>query len=363
VKLSSSEKPKLNETHGQLLQRIGEAAAAIGTGAFHTSLLRILDCLIDADFKLVLRYSRHGKPVYLVNEGLPQSAVDLYLSGFYRFDPAQELWRKGSDIDVISFRDLAEGHQRSAEYFRVYAPRANIADDLGMFLPGLGGAAVAIFLERRRHRFSPHDVAQMRAVYPMFCELYRAHLNCFFESIAGQAPGSSSDSEIGRAFLVLDADARRICANTGWDEAECRYGEQLTAALWRLKSRGDEMVTIGDGLVLHREKLDSKFALAPGGYLHVLEHDARMLSSMDFEEVIAGFLNGVVTPREREIVRLMLLGYSMNDIADVLGVTRGTVKNHRQRLYDKLGISFERQIFAMFLNYLGNQTPVLAVVE
>jgi DNA-binding CsgD family transcriptional regulator len=66
----------------------------------------------------------------------------------------------------------------------------------------------------------------------------------------------------------------------------------------------------------------------------------------------------VVTPRERQIIRLMLLGNSMEEIGNFLGVSRGTVKNHRQRLYEKLGINFERQLFAMFLQFLAqeNQT-------
>jgi hypothetical protein len=279
----------LNHSHGLMLERIGHAVAALGTDRFHACLLRILDCLIASDIRLVLRYSRHAKPVYLVNEGLPRAAVDLYLAGYYQFDPAQELWRSGKNISVISFRDLSEELYRSStEYFSVYAPRVNIADDLGMFMPGIGGAAVAIFLERRRSRFSPEDAATMRLVYPMFCDLYRAHLNSFFGTIMTNEPSTASP-EVSRAFIVLDAEGRKIYASPAWNNAELTLGDEITAGKDLLRAKNNAVATIADGLVLHAERLHSTFPLAPDGYLYVLEHDVRMLGSMDFEGAIAKF--------------------------------------------------------------------------
>ena len=69
---------------------------------------------------------------------------------------------------------------------------------------------------------------------------------------------------------------------------------------------------------------------------------------------MARFLPDELTPREREIVRNILAGYSSEAIAKALDIGRGTVKNHRVRLYYKLDITTERELFSLFLDYLSN---------
>ena len=46
----------------------------------------------------------------------------------------------------------------------------------------------------------------------------------------------------------------------------------------------------------------------------------------------------------------MLRGYPNSAIATTLGLSAGTVKNHRSRLYTRLDITTEREIFSLFLN-------------
>ena len=50
-----------------------------------------------------------------------------------------------------------------------------------------------------------------------------------------------------------------------------------------------------------------------------------------------------LSARERDIVRLVLAGHPTAGIAAKLGITAGTVKNHRRRIYDKLDITSERE--------------------
>ncbi len=56
-----------------------------------------------------------------------------------------------------------------------------------------------------------------------------------------------------------------------------------------------------------------------------------------------------LTRREKEIVALILAGHPSLRIAQKLGISRGTVKNHRRRLYRKLDITSERELFVTFL--------------
>lgn len=58
--------------------------------------------------------------------------------------------------------------------------------------------------------------------------------------------------------------------------------------------------------------------------------------------------------RERELVQLVLAGHPTANIAERLGITVGTVKNHRRRIYDKLDITTERELFLQFFQHHGS---------
>ncbi|WP_173512092.1 helix-turn-helix transcriptional regulator [Sinorhizobium psoraleae] len=52
-----------------------------------------------------------------------------------------------------------------------------------------------------------------------------------------------------------------------------------------------------------------------------------------------------LSTRERELVDLILKGHPNATIATKLGIAAGTVKNHRARIYEKLDITTERELF------------------
>ena len=60
-----------------------------------------------------------------------------------------------------------------------------------------------------------------------------------------------------------------------------------------------------------------------------------------------------LSAREREIVALILKGYSSKAIAGGLGIALGTVKNHRKHIYRKLSITSQAGLFASFLHVIG----------
>lgn len=74
---------------------------------------------------------------------------------------------------------------------------------------------------------------------------------------------------------------------------------------------------------------------------------------LDFDAAVQGFTARGLTPRERQIVRLILAGFPGEAIARRLGIGAGTVRNHRKRLYAKLDITAERELFSLFLAYLA----------
>lgn len=73
-------------------------------------------------------------------------------------------------------------------------------------------------------------------------------------------------------------------------------------------------------------------------------------------QVIRAFDNfgeGYLTPREREVVRMVLRGHSSNSIGRQFQITTGTVKIHRKNIYAKLGISSQSELFSLFISYLS----------
>ena len=78
---------------------------------------------------------------------------------------------------------------------------------------------------------------------------------------------------------------------------------------------------------------------------------------LDFSTAVDAFTSSGFTPREREIIRLLLAGFSNSFIAKRLEIGVGTVRNHRKRIYAKLDVTTEREIFSLFIGYLANKDP------
>lgn len=64
--------------------------------------------------------------------------------------------------------------------------------------------------------------------------------------------------------------------------------------------------------------------------------------------VLSAALWPELSAREMELVELVLNGHPTATIAARLGIAPGTVKNHRARIYEKLDITTERELFLQF---------------
>ncbi|WP_293574124.1 helix-turn-helix transcriptional regulator [Phaeobacter sp.] len=74
------------------------------------------------------------------------------------------------------------------------------------------------------------------------------------------------------------------------------------------------------------------------------EPDRRTLTPIPFGE-------GLLTPREIEVVQLILKGHSSLSISLTLDIAIPTVKTHRKNAYAKLAISSQSQLLQAFLNW------------
>jgi DNA-binding CsgD family transcriptional regulator len=235
-------------------------------------------------------------------------------------------------------------------YRRVFQRQAHIADELGMLLPGVGRSSIALFVERSRGWFSKREIDLAKDIYPAIAGLYRAHLARVFAEL-GSGVGSSAAQATRRPTLLVDRDGQRVYASDAWRELEQRSRE-IKSAVAGLAGQAGETATLSDGQVLHVARLDADFPLAPGGLIYAIETMGLAPSRLTPREMVARFAPEL-TPRERDIVQLVVEGYPSATIAQRLGISRGTVKNHRRRLYEKLDITSERELFLLYVSWLS----------
>ena len=99
----------------------------------------------------------------------------------------------------------------------------------------------------------------------------------------------------------------------------------------------------------------SHWRLAPP--VPLKDPDEAALAPLTYAGAIAVFLPGVLTPKERQILQLSFAGFDNRAIAARLAITIGTVKNHKKRLYAKVDVTSEREVFSLFLGYLMGVEP------
>ena len=84
------------------------------------------------------------------------------------------------------------------------------------------------------------------------------------------------------------------------------------------------------------------------------------------QKVLSLFGSSVLTPREREVVRLILRGYPSKSVARELDISTQTEQVHRKNIYQKLLISSHSELFTLFFDAitvtpLADTDPLLAL--
>ena len=67
------------------------------------------------------------------------------------------------------------------------------------------------------------------------------------------------------------------------------------------------------------------------------------------DNALVKFGSSVLTPREGEILHLVLHGYSIKYIAEKLENSLETIKHHRKKIYIKLDVSSQSELFYLFI--------------
>lgn len=334
----------LDKDISESLARVVDAA---GTSEFYPELCAFLSRDIDWNARMILKYSKEAKPAYLWTDKVSQYDINLYLNRFYRLDPFFAFWRKNDGPAVMRMSASSDFLYQSSAYFRLFQPMVGSKDGLAVFLPVHGGAAMAVCFESRE-LYSERVVETLNGALPLLVALNTSHQRTVMRGLLDRSDGL--DHMVG-AMAIFAMDGSLLRANHEWRECAAST-PQLEQALDLFE--GDEPhaeVALEFG-ILKRTPLSDHVEIGPDGYVLSFEPGAAK-PPVSLAQMSQEFLADELTAREREIVTMIIEGASSQDIADALGVSEGTIKNHRKRLYKKLAINSERELLARFIRYFS----------
>jgi DNA-binding CsgD family transcriptional regulator len=322
-----------------------KAADSIGEIDFYDRLLEAVGSLVPHDLPALVRYSRTSPPDLVLPRIHRPNVEDRYGAYFYVFDPFYTYWRDGGAVGVVSLRLLAPADLWRSRYALEFLRDARIDDEIALFLPPFGDASPTLLLDRAKGRFSPAEMGRVRRVYPLVAAIHNAHLKLI---IGTGADLSGTPFDGARPLRIVDQAGRELVATPAWHALLTGPGE-IAGTVARLGATGPCTVALGPRL-LRRTRLPYDFGPAPGGYCDMIVGAEGLAGAAP--EGLPEALRSRLTVREVEIVTLTLQGFPVIEIARRLGLSRGTVKNHRGRIYDKLDITTERELFLEYISAL-----------
>lgn len=333
--------------------RLGQLARAIGTDQFHEQLLAAYGALIGYDSGWIIRYSRHAAPDVRFTINVPLHVLDLYQAGYYKDDPFHRFWARSPRPGVVRLGQVLPADDRT--YSEGFQAKARFVDEMAMILPVIGHTGLALFLQRAEMPFSVGDEAVSRLVFPCFEGFHRAHMGRLFYELRNRTE-AAEHAVIQLPTLILDRGGVTVFVNAAWRDAE-RSNPTIREAMDHTRHRdapqGDGVgVQISPCVSMRVETFDDNFPLAPGGRMFVLETAEAIDPVAERLETTLHRLHqdGAVTPRELDILGLMMRGKTTGEIAQALAVSKGTIKNHRLRMYRKFNVTSERALMTSLMS-------------
>ncbi|KJC38469.1 LuxR family transcriptional regulator [Bradyrhizobium sp. LTSP849] len=145
-----------------------------------------------------------------------------------------------------------------------------------------------------------------------------------------------------RKIFFNDSDIVDKCATAIWTGDTCFY-----VNFYRITAQG----RFADA---ERARLQ---AIAPAIGASVARHFQQAATATSDQSLAALFAMraplSALTPREQEVCRHILLGFSSEAISQALGISLHSTLTYRKRAYEKLGISAQNELFSIVLGLLA----------
>lgn len=329
----------------------GRVAESLGTSHFHRTVLDTLRQILPSDFAQVYHIDRSGRAVCMDPCDTPEDYCRSYETGFSLDCPLSRYWQKTARPGVVTLAQVLDDQEHYGTYFADFYHPIGLVDEIGMLLPSPGRNTVALFMERMS-KFSDESEACARQFFAGVRRLHRANNHLMLSAIMSSRGGGG----LPNAVQIMDRCGNPVFTNRAWRQA-CLADGSLERRVAQANVSGTADLEDDRGR-LSLFDLARTFPIAPGGRMCILTEEAtsQKPSLDDFKQ---SFLAGQISKREHEVICLILDGHPTRTIADRLNCALETVKAHKKRLYQRLDITTEREIFLMFLQHMHQNGRVL----
>lgn len=321
----------------------GRVATSLGTQNFHRTVLDVMRQILPSDFAQVYHIDRSGRAVCLDPCDTPEDYCRSYEAVFSLDCPLSRYWQKTARPGVVTLAQVRDDREHYGTYFSEFYEPTGLVDEIGLMLPSPGRNTVALFLERTS-KFSDEAAKSARQFFGGITRLHRVNNHLMLSTtMNGRGRGAQPN-----AVQIIDRFGNVVFANRAWRLASHEDKSLERSARADCAEITDLAVDQGQMALL---PLDAAFPIAPGGRMCILAQDlpGPRMATDDFKR---SFLTGQISKREHDVVCLILDGHPTRVIADKLNCAVETVKAHRKRLFQRLDITTEREIFLMFVQHM-----------
>lgn len=329
----------------ELIRDIGRLVASADSERYLDDLLALVGKQLGRDRYAAVRYRQYARPEVLVDHSMTEEATRLYYSGLYRLDPLFRMVRSGAVDTVFTFRSIREHDPKVAPYEAMFR-LLMLQDELAVMLPELGGSYLGLCFESEQRNFEAEEISRVERLMPVLLSVHDLYLS---RQVARTIAGVQS---IHNSWVVVtDCMGQILRTNRAGVSLRQAEIEEIVRSITAHPPARDS-VRIGS-LVVHWETMVDDHPLAPGGRLFFVEEESAGFFDGDADQALTAFAQANrFSARERQIAKFILKGYPTTSIAKKINLTVGTVKNYKHRLYEKMNITTEREIFSSFVSYL-----------
>lgn len=332
------------QTNTSLLESIGTLADNLGGPGFHGAMLEAFTNLIPGDEAQAYYYSSDGKAQCLHAIDTPEDDCAAYMQEFSSICPFFLHWRQDHRPGVKWLDQVTHGDKTNGvfeRYFSEFYAPLGLNDEVGVFMPTPTRRTVGLFVQRNG-QFDRTHLEDAFSAFPTLTRLHRANNRILLNSYSNPA----TDTVTSRPVRFVDRYGYSVFDNHAWRTSSVKTGKSFLAAISAMEENAASAFSIEGQGVLSRYGLEDDFPLAPGGSAYVFNEVPQSPSETDHD---LSFLDGILSPREKDIVGQVLKGHPVKGIADTLGISTNTVKVHRQRIFEKLDITTERELFLLYI--------------
>jgi DNA-binding CsgD family transcriptional regulator len=232
-------------------------------------------------------------------------------------------------------------------------------DDLQALLPALMDASDALTPNSQGRSgyliFTPRDTGQDIWCYPDPIEIYdRAHkFDPFLSALLRGQTGCHVLRDVAPPDFEDSAFYQGVYSNANLKD-EVIHGCRVGSTLVVVGRISRDLLTAAE-IEAHRNASDviQAAALRVAHLLLTTDQSQFFEPMRPVEYALAHFGGDVLTPRERDVIHLILRGHNTESISNQLNISPNTIKRHRSHAYKKLRVSSHGELFSHFLESLG----------